>query len=203
MVTAAVLVAGCQDGGGADPLSLSGLTETADGIPDDGADTCPLPYDMAGAAKSAGLSEKTGTGPLRDDGGPVATGEGGKRAEPGSPLAENPGALVSCTFHVGQDDVHVHTIATRKPSAVVPLAPVTAELTGSPVKESVNYINRAAAAKPGETLIADSGNVASVRLELEGEGDAALLVGVGKSGTASLSRKQVAGLTEAFASQLQ
>ncbi|WP_405680791.1 hypothetical protein OG239_03115 [Streptomyces sp. NBC_00868] len=45
-MTTAALLAGCQSGG-ATPLSLSGLTETADSMGAKGADTCPLPYDIA------------------------------------------------------------------------------------------------------------------------------------------------------------
>ncbi|MER5995384.1 hypothetical protein [Streptomyces viridosporus] len=201
---AAALLTGCQSGSDTEPLSLSGLTETADGMPDDGASTCPLPYDLAKAAKSAGLDGKTGPGPVREDGDtPVATAEGGKRAKSGEPLAEHPGVLVSCTFHIGRDDVRVHTVATREPNAVTVLAPVVASLTNSSAADTVGYVNKAAEAKTGETMVADSGNVAAVRLELDGDGDAVLLVGVGEAGTASLSRKQIGDLTEALADQVQ
>ncbi|MFD6873700.1 MULTISPECIES: hypothetical protein [unclassified Streptomyces] len=54
----------------------------------------------------------------------MATAEGGKRAEAGTPLAQNPGALVSCTFRIGAEDVVAHTAATRQPPAVAPLAPI-------------------------------------------------------------------------------
>ena len=203
-LTAVVLAAGCQSAGGTTPLSLKGLTETADGVPDDGASTCPLPYDVAEAAKAAGLDGEVGPGPVQDDGDtPVATGEGGKRAEPGEPLAENPGALVSCTFHIGQDDVQVHTIATRKPNAIAPLAPVISLLAGTSADDAIGYINKAADAEAGEVITTTSGNVASGRLELDGDGDAALLVGAGESGDASLSRKQVGDLTKELAGQVQ
>lgn len=203
-LTAAALITGCQSNSGTAPLSLSGLTETADGMPDDGASTCPLPYDMVKAAENAGLDGKTGPGPVQEDGDtPVATAEGGKRAKSGDPLAENPGVLVSCTFHIGRDDVQVHTIATRKPNAITPLAPVVAALTNSSVDDTVSYVNKAAEAKTGEMMVADSGNVAAVRLKLDGDGDAALLVGVGEAGTTSLSRKQVGDLAEALAGQVQ
>ncbi|MCM2394318.1 hypothetical protein [Streptomyces albipurpureus] len=89
---AAALVTGCQSdaggtGDGATPLSLIGLTKTADGMSDDGATPCPLPYDVAEAAKTAGLNEAAGAGPAQDDGDPVATAEGGKRVKPGESLA--------------------------------------------------------------------------------------------------------------------
>ncbi|MFD0429335.1 hypothetical protein ACFQ60_21350 [Streptomyces zhihengii] len=88
------LVTGCGSdaGGGTAPLSLSGLTETADEVPDAGADTCPLPYDIAAAAKTAGLDGAAGPGPVRDEGEPVATAEGGKRAEAGNRWRRTPGS---------------------------------------------------------------------------------------------------------------
>ncbi|MBQ0830943.1 hypothetical protein [Streptomyces tagetis] len=201
-VAAAVLLTGCQGGGGAAPLTLKGLTETADKVPDGGTDTCPLPYDLAAAAKEAGVDATTGPGSVRDTDEPAATGEGGTRAKPGEPLAENPGALVSCTFHLGDEDIRVHTLATRDPSGVAPLAPVIVSLTASSVDDQTGYIEKVAAADPGEVLVTDSGNVAAVRLEPDGEGYAALLVGAGEAGRTSLDRDAIGDLTEALARQV-
>ncbi|MFB8777525.1 hypothetical protein [Streptomyces broussonetiae] len=209
LAAAAALLTGCQsDGdsgdGGTAALSLSGLTETAEGVPEDGADACPLPYDMGVAAKAAGIEGEVGPGSVRpDEDTPVATGEGGKRAKSNEPLGQNPGALVSCTFHIGQDDVQVHTIATSKPSAVLILAPVALSLTWSGTDDVIPYVEKVAASETGEVVVADSGNIAAVRLELDGEGDAALLVGAGEDGDTSLGREQVGALTEALAGQVQ
>lgn len=207
-LTAAALMTGCQSddsdsSSSAAPLSLSGLTETADGIPDDGASTCPLPYDMAEAAKAAGLNADAGPGPVQDSDEPVATAEGGKRAEAGEPLAENPGALVSCTFHIGQESVQVHTLATREPSGIAPLAPVVSSLAAVTADDLTSYVDKVGKAEVGEVVITDSGNVAAERLKLDGDGDASLLVGAGETGTTSLSRKQLGDLTEALADQVQ
>ncbi|MFC8103219.1 hypothetical protein ACH4MG_31395 [Streptomyces sp. NPDC017454] len=184
-------------------LSLKSLTETADGVPDDGASTCPLPYDMAEAAKTAGLEPDSGPGPVQDGDEPVATAEGGKRAAAGDPLAENPGALVSCTFHVGEEDVQVHTLATREPSGIAPLAPVVSSLAAADNDDLVSYVDKVAQTEVGEVVITDSGNVASVRLKLDGEGHAALLVGTGRTGRTSLTSEQVGDLTSALADQVQ
>ncbi|MER6613561.1 hypothetical protein [Streptomyces xantholiticus] len=205
-VLTAALVTGCQSGteGGAAPLSLSGLTETADGMPDNGASTCPLPYDVAAAAKGTGLDEAAGPGPVQDDGDPVATAEGGKRAESGEPLAENPGVLVSCTFHIGKDDVQVHTVATLKPQAIAPLAPVVQSLARASIDDLSRYMKRAGDAKAGDVVVTDSGNVAAVRLKLDGDGDAYLLVGLGDAGSGAPARnQQVADLAGALAGQVQ
>ncbi|MCX5522484.1 hypothetical protein OG342_06340 [Streptomyces bobili] len=206
-LTAAALMTSCQSdsdsGSDAGPLSLSGLTKTADSVPEDGADTCPLPYDIAEAAKTADLDTEAGLGPVENRDEPVATAEGGKRAESGDPLADNPGALISCTFHIGQDDVQVHTIATRKPSAIAPLAPVVPPLTGASVDDAISYVNATAKAEIGEVAVTESGNLATVRLKLDGDGDAALMIGVGEAGSASLTPKQVGALAETLARQVQ
>ncbi|MFF6996059.1 hypothetical protein ACFY93_14105 [Streptomyces sp. NPDC008313] len=202
-LTAAALMTGCQSDSGAAPLSLNSLTEIADGVPKAGAKTCPLPYDMTEAAKTAGLDAKAGPGPVQDDDAPVATAEGGKRAKAGEALAVNPGALVSCTFHIGQEDVQVHTVATRERHAVYPLAPVVSSLASTSADDAIRYVEKADAAKAGEVVITDTGNVATVRLKLEGDGDAAVLVGAGQPGTTSLDRKQISDLTEALVEQVQ
>lgn len=135
------LLAGCgnQDGGDAThaggsvgarkpgiPVSLDGLTEAADRVGPDGSDRCPLPYDLKKAADAAGLSGGVGAGaaPGGDADAPMATAENERMAEPGDGLANNPGALVSCVFHIGDETVEVHTVATRKPRAENQLAPV-------------------------------------------------------------------------------
>ncbi|MFD4740519.1 hypothetical protein ACFWNR_33760 [Streptomyces virginiae] len=201
-VTAAALLAACQSGG-APPLSLSGLTKTVDGMAPDGTDTCPLSYDIAKAAKTAGVDTAAGPGSVTGADGPAVTGEGGKRAEPEEPLAQNPGALVSCTFHIGTEDVEVHTIATRKPQASAPLAPVVQQQAGMSIDDLIAYMKKAGEAKAGEPVLTGSGNVATVRLKLDGEGDAALLIGIGKSGGSSLEPARVGALAEALARQVQ
>lgn len=63
-LTAAAALSGCRSdsSSGKTPLSLSCLTKTADGVPDEGTSTCPLPYDMVQAAKAAGLDAETDPG---------------------------------------------------------------------------------------------------------------------------------------------
>ncbi|WP_051774292.1 hypothetical protein [Streptomyces sp. NRRL S-237] len=200
--TAAALLAACQSGGAA-PLSLSGLTKTVDGMAPDGTDKCPLSYDMAKAVKTAGVDTAAGPGSVNGADGPAATGEGGKRAKPEEPLAENPGALVSCTFHIGPEDVEVHTIATRKPQASASLAPVVQRQAGMSTDDLIAYMNKAGEAEAGEPVLTGSGNVATVRLKLDGEGDAALLIGIGETGRSSLEPARVGALAEALASQVQ
>lgn len=201
---AVVLMAGAGcDADGGEQLSLAGLTGTADAVPEDGADSCPLPYGIAEAAKAAGLDGKAGAGPAGGGEDPVATGEGGGRAEAGDPLAENPGALVSCVFHVGRHDVWVHTVATRDRNAVNVLTPVVARLGELSTDDAIGFVGKSGRAGAGEVVVAPSGNIAAVRLELDGDGDAALLVGVGEPGAPGVDAGRTRGLTEALAEQVR
>ncbi|MFJ9078730.1 hypothetical protein ACIRO3_26335 [Streptomyces sp. NPDC102278] len=198
---AVALLAGCESGS-APALSLAGLTKTADAIPSEGQDTCPLAYDITKAAKAAGAEGASAPGSVKEPGEAVATAEGGKRAEADTPLAQNPGALVSCVFHIGQEEVVVHTAATRRPQAVAPLAPIVGQLAGSSTKDLIAYINRMAKAKTGEPVVTESGNVVSVRLKLDGEGDAVMVVGAGDARHPALDRERIAALATSLADQV-
>ncbi|MFJ9338076.1 hypothetical protein ACIRP0_02150 [Streptomyces sp. NPDC101733] len=200
---AVTLLVGCQSEG-APALSLAGLTKTADAVPTAGAATCPLAFDIAEAAKAAGTDGDAAPGPgsPEEPGEPVATSEGGKRAEAGTPPAQNPGVLISCTFHIGREKVSVHTVATRKPQAVAPLAPVVQSASGSSSDELIAYLGQVGKAGTGEPVVTAGGNVATVRLKLDGEGDAALVVGAGASGSSSLGKEKVASLAKSLAEQL-
>ncbi|MFG2987511.1 hypothetical protein ACGFYQ_40965 [Streptomyces sp. NPDC048258] len=200
-MTAAALLAGCQSGS-ATPLSLSGLTETADSMGAKGADTCPLPYDIANAAKAAGLEGEARPG--HADGGdePVATAEGGKRARPEDALAQNPGALVSCDFLIGQEDLVVHTVATRDRQAINPLAPAIQQQAGMDFEALSAYLMQAGEAGAGKPVVTASGNLAAVRLKLDGEGDAFLVVAIGDSPGAQDSAR-VSALAKALAGQVR
>ncbi|MGW0753311.1 hypothetical protein [Streptomyces sp. NPDC002587] len=200
-MTAAGLLAGCQSSGGATPLSLSGLTETADSMGAKGADTCPLPYDIAKAAKAAGLEGEARPG--HADGGdePVATAEGGKRARPGDALAQNPGVLVSCDFRIGQEDVVVYTVATRDRQAINPLAPAIQQQAGMDLESLRAYLKQAGEAGAGEPVVTASGNLASVRLSLDGKGDAFLVVARG-AGPGAQDSAGVSALAKALAGQV-
>ncbi|MFD9409672.1 hypothetical protein ACFWBN_22020 [Streptomyces sp. NPDC059989] len=193
-VAVIALLAGCESGSGAAPLSLSGLTKTAESLGTKGAGTCPLPYDIAKATKAAGVDASAGTGSVKDADEPVATGE---------VRSDNPVALVSCTFHIGEESVHVHTAATDKPQANAQLAPLIQYLAGLSLNDLIAYTKKAGEAKAGEPVLTDGGTVAVVRLKLDGEGDATLLVGVGESGHSALSRDQVGKLAKALTAQVQ
>ncbi|MFE3863773.1 hypothetical protein ACFXPT_25520 [Streptomyces goshikiensis] len=196
---AVLLLSGCSGGG--DALSLGSLQEKAAKIGGDGAADCPLAYDLAGAAKTAGVSLAAGPGDTQGEE-PAVTAEDGREAPEGSAWAANPGALVTCTFHLGQEDVEVHTVATEKVQALSVLAPVAQRAAGIGIDDLRTFLKDAAAAKKGVPVVAKSGNVAAARLGLDGSGDASLLLTVGDSGKSGLGAEQVGALAKALAGQL-
>ncbi|MFI5640389.1 hypothetical protein ACIA8H_23685 [Streptomyces goshikiensis] len=196
---AALLLSGCSGGG--DALSLGSLQEEAARIGGDGAADCPLAYDLAAAAKTAGVSLEAGPGDAQGEE-PAVTAEDGREAPEGSAWAANPGALVTCTFRLGQEDVELHTVATGKVQALAVLAPVVQRAAGISVDDLGTFLKEAAAAKKGVPVVARSGNVAAARLRLDGSGDASLLLTVGDSGKSGLSAEQVGALAKALARQL-
>ncbi|MFJ9683879.1 hypothetical protein ACIRP2_38650 [Streptomyces sp. NPDC101194] len=185
------------------PVSVDGLTKAADRVGPDGADRCPLPYDMKKAADAVGLSGRVGTRAASegDTDAPVATAENERMARPGEGLADNPGALVSCAFHIGDEAVEVHTIATRKPRAESPLAPVIMSAGRLSLDGLTAYLKRTAASAPGEPVVTDSGACAVVRVKPVGAGDAALLVTAGDGGRTGLTAQQMTALTRALYAQ--
>ncbi|MEV0413147.1 hypothetical protein AB0I68_20710 [Streptomyces sp. NPDC050448] len=198
LVAAAVLLAGCRGG---DALSVDELQEIAGGVDPEGGIECPLPYDFAKAATAAGVAGDAGPGHARGVL-PAISAETGEGADRDAPLARNPGALVSCVFHIGQEDLEVHTVATQKPQALSVLLPVVSKAAGVGPEGLIPFSEETAAAKAGTPVLATSGNVAAVRLELDGDGDASLLLTAGDAGHSGLSRDQVEDLARALAGQI-
>ncbi|WP_405680793.1 hypothetical protein OG239_03110 [Streptomyces sp. NBC_00868] len=117
-------------------------------------------------------------------------------------LAQNPGALVICDFLIGQEDVVVHTVATRERQAINPLAPAIQQQAGLDLEALSAYLKQAGEAGAGKPVVTASGNVAAVRLKLEGKGDAFLVVAVGDRPGAQDSAR-VSALAKALASQVR
>ncbi|MEV7088256.1 hypothetical protein AB0O07_20605 [Streptomyces sp. NPDC093085] len=198
------LLSGCTSG--AEPVSVKELVRIADeagpgknGKPAE-LDACPLPYDIGKAAEAAGVTAGSGAGGGGD--GPAATVEGGKYAASGDPLDVNPGALVSCAFRLGDEDVEVHTIGTERPSALAVLAPAIQAAAKMRTEDLAAYVDKAAQGAPGTPLVSGSGNVASVPLKDADGGSTGLVVAVAPdAGKTSLSRAQIEGLAKALVSQ--
>lgn len=97
----------------------------------------------------------------------------------------------------------VHTVATREPQAGAQLAAIVQYLAGISTADLIAYVKQTGEAKAGEPVLTGSGNVATVRLKPDGDGDAALVIGVGENGHASLERARVGDMAEALADQVQ
>ncbi|RPK90428.1 MULTISPECIES: hypothetical protein [Streptomyces] len=209
VLLAAALLTGCQQDGGegaaADgTVSVSALRAAADEVGPDGADECPLPYDIAGAAKKAGLSGEAGAGPAPGDDSddPAVTAENGRDAEGPGGFAANPGALVSCLFHVGGRTLDIHTIATESKSAENLLAPVIMNAGRLSLDDLTSYLQRTNAGAPGEAVATESGGCVTVRVKPADDGDASLVVTAGQGDSAGPGREKLTGLALALHAQL-
>ncbi|WP_327278853.1 MULTISPECIES: hypothetical protein [unclassified Streptomyces] len=198
VVAAAFLLSGCTGG---DALSVDELREIADAVDPEGGIDCPLPYDFAEAAEAAGVTGDAGPGYATADLAAIS-GETDGGSDPNGPFARNPGGVVSCVFHIGREDLEVHTVATRRPRALSVLLPVVSKAAGVGPDGLIPFSEAAAAAEAGTPVLVTSGNVAAVRLELDGNGDASLLLTAGDAGHSGLSRGQVEGLARALAGQV-
>ncbi|MFF2569123.1 hypothetical protein [Streptomyces sp. NPDC058084] len=193
---------GGTDAGGA--LSLDRLVEITEKVGKDGTDACPLPYDPSRAAEAAKLDQDIEPGPAEAGSDkPAATAEGGRTTDPQSPYAGKAGAWVTCSYHVGGEDLVVHAAGAEAGQAVSLMLPTMQAAAGMSVDETKAYWEKTAKAKPGEPVPSKSGNIATVPLGSGGKGDVALLLTAGDSGKTSLKPEQVAELAKAFAMQAQ
>ncbi|MGW6718975.1 hypothetical protein [Streptomyces sp. NPDC054995] len=211
VLLAAALLTGCQqdDGDRASGTAADGTVSVsalraADDVGPDGADVCPLPYDVAAPAKKAGLAGEAGGGaaPGDDSDDPAVTAESGRNAEGPGGFAANPGALVSCLFHVGDQTLEIHTIATESKSAENLLAPVIMAAGRLSSDDLVSYLQRTGATAPGEAVATENGGCATVRVKPADDGDASLVVTAGQGDNAGPGREKLTALASALHAQL-
>ncbi|MFD5110032.1 hypothetical protein [Streptomyces cinereoruber] len=203
-----VLLVACGGSGGTDAkaggsLTVERVVELAREVGEDGAEKCPLPYDVDAIAKAAKLGGTVEPAPPASTTAdtPVTAEDGSGQPEEGTAWAVNPGALVSCSYRVGGDALEVHTVGGEKRGVVSLMAPVIQRASGMPAAELAPYVTEASGKQPGEAVATGSGNVVTVRLDSGGKGDVALVLTAGDSGKTSLERGQVLALARAFASQ--
>ncbi|MEU8622741.1 hypothetical protein [Streptomyces sp. NPDC048623] len=197
---------GCQSGGAASgdgtALSVNRLAQLADEVGEDGSDNCPLPYDVKKAAGAVGLGKEIEPGAPDDAlGAVVATAENGTQPEKESAWAANPGALVSCMYHSGEDALKIHTIGGEKPGVVSLLAPVMQRDGGMNTTELGPYVEKTKKAAPGEAVQSEGGNVVTVPLSAGDTGNVAIVLTVGNMGKTSLTPEQILELAKTFAGQ--
>ncbi|MFJ6611790.1 hypothetical protein ACIQPT_16115 [Streptomyces sp. NPDC091289] len=212
VLLAAALLTGCQQDGSDDAsgaaadgtVSVSALRAATDEVGPDGADKCPLPYDISEAAKKAGLSGKAGVGaaPGEESDDPAVTAESKWAVDGPAGFANHPGALVSCRFHVGGETVEVHTVATESRSAETVLMPVMMAAGKLSLDDSTSYLERTTSAAPGEAVATENGGCVTVRVDPADDGDASLVVTAGEGDSAGPGREKLTGLALALHAQL-
>ncbi len=193
---AAVLLAACGGGGSPKKLDEPGLAKLAAGV-HTGTRDCPVPYDVAKAADTAGAkgSARPATGS------DAVSADTAKGAEPDSPLAENGGAILYCSYLIGSETVETSTIGTTKEGAAVPMMLPVVQRDAQLASDGLTaYYKRVRAAKPDTATLTPSGNVAVVNLPAA-SGDLALMVSLGEDGRTSLPADTVRALAEALAHQ--
>lgn len=178
---------GSSDNGEA-ALSVAGIKKMAA----DPGDTCPVSYDMAAALKAVGVKEPVKEGKVE--------GETADKDDPRAPLTLFRGALVGCAYGVGKEKARVFTVGTGKGTAVNTLLPQVQHDSQMDLDAVQRYGERARKAPRGKPLLTSTGNVASIRLPVEGKGDIGLILAFGEGGTA-LTKAQVTDLTKELAAQ--
>ncbi|MFD0372897.1 hypothetical protein [Streptomyces sp. NPDC059071] len=212
--TGAVLLAvlvGCggssEAGGSGGSLSVDRMIELAEKVGEEGADSCPLPYDAKEAAEAAKVEEAVEPGKAGAAGAsadePVATAEGGKTTPPQSAWAGKAGAWITCSYHVGGEDLKIHTVGTEAGNTANVLLPTAQSAAGMTSDEVQAYWQKTDTAKPGEPVPTKGGNVVTVRLSSGGKSDVALLLTVGEGDKSKLKPEQVLELAKSFAAQAE
>ncbi|MGW7434314.1 hypothetical protein ACWGIN_32885 [Streptomyces sp. NPDC054861] len=202
VLLAALVGCGGTDAGGGGSLSVDRVITLAEGVGKDGADACPVPYDAGKAADAAKVEEAIEPGAAGAEAGePVATAEGGKTTDPQSAWAGKGGALVTCSYHVGKEDLKVLTVGAEAGNSVNIMLPTIQMAGGMSVDEVKRYAEAATQAETGEAVPSQGGNVVLVRLDSGGKGDVAMTLTTGESGKTSLKPEQVLELARTFAAQ--
>jgi hypothetical protein len=154
---------------------------------------CPVAYDVAGAAKSAGIA---GDVALADTD-PVSAETD---TSPDASLLmkqTGPAADLECDYTVGDTDVTTYALVTGKANAAVTaVLPETAYLSDDDPQALVTPIM---AAETGTAVPSPSGKAAVVHLDVQ-DGDGALVVGVDPAD--GISPTQLSDFAEALAGQL-
>lgn len=189
-LAAAALLAGCSSGGS--DLTVSGLRDKAAPAAK-GAASCPVDYDIAAAARKAGLAGRTKDG--------RATAETTAGASADSPIAQAKGVDLECAYTVNGEKITVQTVAVEKGRAVYLMAPLIARDAALSSSQLRTYLGKAVKSDPHRAAVTPSGNVATVPLPASGTGDLALVTTFGADGKTTLTPHQVTVLAEALSHQ--
>ncbi|MDI6407781.1 hypothetical protein QLX52_02810 [Streptomyces albus] len=178
------------DGAGgksAAPLSVAALRSLA---ADAEGTTCPVPYDVPAALRAADVHRQVERRSV----------EGELPDGPDSALARFKGALVGCGYRIGGERARLFTVGAGEGHAVNVLLPQIQHDARLEMAGLQRYAARTGKAAEGEPVLTPSGNVASVRLPVAGDGDLALVVTVGE-GRTQLSRTEMTAFARHLAGQ--
>jgi hypothetical protein len=178
---------------GGSELTVAGLEQQVAPALTASTGPCPVPYDVAAAARSSGIDGAV----VPADTDPVSA-ENSDSPQAGDFLKQvGPAVDLECDYEIGQTDVTTYVVATSKAgSAVSALLPEVAFLSGGDPEPMVTPI---LAAEPGAAVPSPGGKAAVVRLDVE-DGDGAFVVGVDPAD--GISPTQLSSFAEALADQL-
>lgn len=193
---AAALTA-CGGGGSGKKLDVAGLVRLGDDVAAKKTTTCPVPYRMDKAAKSAGLPGPAGPAHGAD----AVTADTTKHADPSSPLVTYKGVVVYCNYLLGAEPVEVDTVGTAtKDAAVAIMLPKVARDAQLATSGVTAYAKKVAAAAPRAATLTPSGNVAVVKLPTT-SGSVAVIVTVGAQAHTAFSATAVRKAAQTLGAQ--
>jgi hypothetical protein len=181
---------------GGSKLSVSGLNEQLTPAFTSSTGPCPVPYDVAAAAKSSGIAGEVT--PADTD--PVSA-ESSDTPDAVDFLRQvGPAVDLECDYEVGQADVTTYLVATSKAnSAVSALLPEAALLSGGDAEALDGAIVPIMSTEPGSAVPIPGGKAAVVRLDVQ-DGDGAFVVGIDPAD--GISPPQLSKFAEALADQI-
>ena len=184
-----------QTTGGPPALTVAAVIKQV-GAPGESLPACPLPYDPATSAKSAGFS----TTSVKAQ--PPASVTTSETAGAGSFLATiAPAVSVECDYSLGAATIHTRLLVTGKTGAAIngllPQLAAWSESTLSTLADS--FVKPALAAPVGKATLVPNGRAALVKLKVT-DGEGALVVAV--DAAAKLTAGQLTAFTTALAAQV-
>ncbi|MET9362944.1 hypothetical protein ABZX93_18765 [Streptomyces sp. NPDC006632] len=171
---AALMLTACSQGSDSGAPSVAWIKEKARVAGAAGASKCPVPFDIAAAAKAAGYNGGAGAGTEH----PAATGFVDGASD--TPTSQADGAMLECVYRLDSRTLHVYTVGAGKGPAVGLLYPRLAADAGMTSAEMTPWLNKAVVADRGRTVPMPGRTVVTERLPMEGAGDVALTLSLGE-----------------------
>ncbi|MQY16184.1 hypothetical protein SRB5_63800 [Streptomyces sp. RB5] len=188
-------------GGGGDALSVDRIRDLA-AKTKDGADTCPVDWDLVAAAKAAGVEGRVGPQAGKD-------AVKGELPQPDVPSPDDmlesvDGALLECAYEINGEKASVFASGAGKGRATNMLLPLIAATDELGMSKLSAYAEEAGKAGEGSVLLTPNNTAATVRLPENG-GDVVLTFVTGSTradAKSSLTPDQVSRIAEELAGQV-